>query len=138
MFWDQCLFWTPTRDGSIEGIVKVLLVEQDDVGFSNSITELEVFTEVGDCGNFADDIDVNDNFVSCKRDEDDGDHGIDGKDNCNDDETGDDDDADDDDDKDGDEDDDEIDGNDELVELELIEELAFLSGRIQANNIIKL
>lgn len=37
-----------THDGSIEGIVEVLLAEQDDVGFSNSISELEVFTEVGD------------------------------------------------------------------------------------------
>ena len=124
------MFWTPTHDGSIEGIIKVLLV----VGFSNSISELEVFTEVDDCDNFADDIDVTDDFFSCKRAEDDGDHGIDDKDNCNDGETGDKSNANDDDNKDGvedDDNDDEIDGNDEAVELELHRELA-LSGRIQA------
>lgn len=106
-----------THDGSIEGIVKVSLVEQDDVGFSNRILELEVFTEVGDCDNFFDDIDATDVFVSCKRDDDDGDHGIDDKGNCNDDNK----------DGDGDDDnDDEIGGNDEVVELELRGELTFL------------
>ena len=131
------MLWTPTHDGSIEGIVKVLLV----VGFSNSISELDVFTEVGDCDNFADDTDVTDDFVSCKRDDDDeGNHGIDDKDNCNDDETGDKSDDNDDDNKDDDEDDDnddEIGGNDEVVELELQGELPFLSERIAANNITK-
>ena len=81
--------WTLTHDGSVEGIVKVLLVEQDDVGFFGSISELEVSTEVRNCDNFADDIDVTDDFISCKRDEDDGNSDIDDKDNCNDDGTGD-------------------------------------------------
>ena len=48
------MFWTPTHDGSIEGMVKVLLVELDDVGFSNSISDLEVFTEVGETGDKSD------------------------------------------------------------------------------------
>lgn len=103
-----------THDGSIEAIVKVLLVEQDDVGFSNSILELEVFTEVGDCDNFADDINVTDDFVSCKRDDDDGDHGIEDNDDKTGDNDGDDDDEADDDDK-------QVDGNNKP---ELTEELA--------------
>lgn len=64
-----------TDDGSIEGIVKALLVELDDVGFS--ISDLGVFTEVGETG---DKSDANDDDNKDGNEDDDNDDEIDGSD----------------------------------------------------------
>ena len=69
------MFWIPTDDGSIEGIVKALLVELDDVGFS--ISDLGVFTEVGETG---DKSDANDDDNKDGNEDDDNDDEIDGSD----------------------------------------------------------
>lgn len=66
-----------TDDGSIEGSVKVLLVELDDVGFSNSISDLGVFAEVGETG---DKSDANDDDNKDGNEDDDNDDEIDGND----------------------------------------------------------